>query len=143
VSTHIPADIPLIHVDAIALEQVLVNLLDNAALYTPPGTLIDFKAEYASDQIVLEISDTGPGLPKEDPQRVFQKFFRAANGAGDDGSRRGVGLGLAICRGIVELHGGTIAAVNQPGGGALFRIQLPVGGTPPTVPEEADTGQGL
>jgi two-component system, OmpR family, sensor histidine kinase KdpD len=141
VKTHWPKDLPLIHVDAIALDQVLVNLLDNAALYTPPGTPIDISAAPAGENVVLEVGDRGPGLPRDDPQRVFQKFFRGSRRAGntaDDGSRRGVGLGLAICKGIVELHQGTIMAENRPDGGALFRIQLPVGGTPPTVPEEPE-----
>jgi two-component system sensor histidine kinase KdpD len=144
VATHLPADLTLIHVDAIAMEEVLVNLLDNAALYTPAGTPIDITASRAADQMTLEIADQGPGLPQDDPQRVFQKFFRGgrrAGGKSDDGARRGVGLGLAICKGIVELHDGTITAENRPAGGALFRITLPIGGTPPPVPAELDTGQ--
>jgi two-component system sensor histidine kinase KdpD len=131
-------------VDAIALEEVLINMLDNAALYTPAGTPIDVRASAAGRHVTLEISDRGPGLPKADPARVFQKFFRGgtrAKGAADDGSRRGVGLGLAICKGIVELHGGTITAENRDGGGALFRIMLPLGGTPPAIPTESETGQ--
>jgi two-component system sensor histidine kinase KdpD len=141
VKTHGPADLPLIFVDAIALDQVLVNLLDNAILYTPPGTPIDIAAAVAGETVILEIGDRGPGLPKDDPPRVFQKFFRGGRRAGnaaDNGARRGVGLGLAICKGIVELHQGTITAENRPDGGALFRISIPLGGTPPTVPEEPD-----
>jgi two-component system sensor histidine kinase KdpD len=143
VATHVPADLPLIHVDAIALEEVLVNLLDNAALYTPAGTPVDVAAFQQDDRIILEVGDHGPGLPQDDPQRVFQKFFRGGkrtHGKNDDGTRRGVGLGLAICKGIVELHGGTITAENRTGGGALFRIKLPLGGTPPSMPAETDTG---
>jgi two-component system, OmpR family, sensor histidine kinase KdpD len=142
VKTQWPADLSLIHVDAIALDQVLVNLLDNAALYTPAGTAIEISASAMSDSMVLEVADHGPGLPKDDPNRVFQKFYRGGRRTGnaaDNGSRRGVGLGLAICKGIVELHQGTITAENRPGGGALFRITLPVGGTPPKMPVEPDS----
>jgi two-component system, OmpR family, sensor histidine kinase KdpD len=146
VKTRWPADLPLIHVDAIALDQVLVNLLDNAALYTPAGTALDIAARAGEGHLVLEVGDRGPGLPRDDPNRVFQKFFRGGQRAGqaaDDGSRRGVGLGLAICKGIVELHQGTITAENRPEGGALFRITLPVGGTPPTVPAEPESANTL
>jgi two-component system sensor histidine kinase KdpD len=148
VTTQLPADLPLVFVDAVALEQVLGNLLDNAAAYTPGGTPIEIRASRSGKQLTLEVADRGPGLPPGDPQRVFQKFFRGGvnetNGRSDDGSRRGVGLGLAICKGIVELHGGTITAENRPdGGGALFRIQLPTGGTPPTVPGEAPQGENV
>jgi two-component system, OmpR family, sensor histidine kinase KdpD len=146
VTTHLPADLPLIFADAIALDEVLSNILDNASLYTPAGTPIDIRASAGGQLITLEISDRGPGLPKADPARVFQKFFRGGTrtkGAADDGSRRGVGLGLAICKGIVELHGGTITAENNTDGGARFRITLPLGGTPPTVPTESDNGQVL
>ncbi len=142
VTTHLPPDLPLINVDSIAIDEVLTNLLDNAALYTPAGTAIDINASVVGDQFTLEIADSGPGLPKDDPQRVFQKFFRDiqhTTGKSDNGSRRGVGLGLAICQGIIKLHGGTITAKNRPTGGALFRIQLPLGGTPPSVPPETDS----
>jgi two-component system sensor histidine kinase KdpD len=143
VKTHAPSDLPLICVDAIALDQVLVNLLDNAVLYTPVGTPIDITTTIVGETVTLDIADRGPGLPKDDPQRVFQKFFRGGRrtGSADDGARRGVGLGLAICKGIVELHHGTITAENREGGGALFRITLPVGGTPPSLPEEPEPEQ--
>jgi two-component system, OmpR family, sensor histidine kinase KdpD len=148
VTTHLPADLPLVLVDAVALEQVLGNLLDNAATYTPAGTPIEIRASKSGTLLTIEVADHGPGLPPGDPQRVFQKFFRGGvnqtNGRSDDGSRRGVGLGLAICKGIVELHGGTITAENRPdGGGALFRIQLPTGGTPPAVPDEGPRGDDV
>jgi two-component system sensor histidine kinase KdpD len=144
VTTHLPPQLPLVFVDAVAMEQVLTNLLDNAATYTPTATAIDIRVENRGSQLTLEVADHGPGLPPGDPQRVFQKFFRGGTtpttSHSDDGSRRGVGLGLAICKGIVELHEGTISAQNWIDGdrigGALFRIQLPTGGTPPTVPGE-------
>jgi two-component system sensor histidine kinase KdpD len=142
VSARLPPELPLLHADAVALEQVFANLLDNAATYTAPGTHIDVTATAAGERMTVEIADRGPGLPTGDPARVFQKFFRGparANGASDDGTRRGVGLGLAICKGIVELHGGTITAENRPDGGALFRLILPLGGTPTAMPPEGET----
>ena len=75
----------------------------------------------------MEIADHGPGLPPGTEEKVFQKFFRARP-EGMDGSRRGMGLGLAICRGIVEAHGGKITAENRPGGGSVFRFTLPIDG---------------
>jgi two-component system sensor histidine kinase KdpD len=77
----------------------------------------------------LEVADRGPGLPAGTEQRVFEKFFRA----GTNGSRRGIGLGLTICRGIIEAHGGEITAANRPDGGAVFRLTLPQHATPPSV----------
>lgn len=141
VTTHITPNLPLIFVDAIALEQVLINILDNAVNYTPPGTTIAISVQILNERVVLQVADTGPGLPAGDTQSVFQKFYRGqANGAiPAHTSRRGVGLGLAICKGLIELHGGTITASNRPasqGGGAVFRIELPVGGIAPAPPDE-------
>jgi two-component system sensor histidine kinase KdpD len=125
----LPADLPLVRVDEVAVEQVLANLLDNAVEYTPPGSPIDVTASAAGDEVTVEVADRGPGLPAGAGQRVFEKFFRAA----PVGQRRGIGLGLAIVRGIVEAHGGRAEAADRPGGGATFRVRLPVGGTPPKV----------
>jgi len=131
----VPAGLPMVPIDAIAIEQVLVNLLDNAAQYTFPGTVIDIRATHSGKQIAVEVLDRGPGLPSGDEQQVFQKFFRARP-AGIDGARRGIGLGLAICKGIIETHGGAIIARNRPEGGACFQFTLPIEGTPPAVPSE-------
>jgi two-component system sensor histidine kinase KdpD len=129
VKTHVPPDLPMIPLDTVAIEQVLVNLLDNAAEYTPPGSPIEITVRSEGTQIVIAVADRGPGLPSGAEQQVFQKFFRAhANG-----SRRGIGLGLAICKGLVEAHGGMIAAANRPGGGAVFTFTMPVEGDPPPV----------
>jgi len=120
----IPCDFPLLWVDGTLFEQVLINLLDNALEYTPADTPIEISAAAEDDQVTIRVADHGPGLPADDPNRVFQKFFRSAVGA----NRRGIGLGLAIVRGIVELHGGTITAHNRAagggGGGAEFVITL-------------------
>ena len=140
VEIDLPADLPLVRVDGVALEQVLVNLLDNAVAHTAPGTPLAITARDGEGGVVLDVADRGPGIPAGAEERVFEKFFRA--GAGDGagagaatgaGPHRGIGLGLAICRGIVRAHGGAIVAQNRPGGGALFRITLPHDGSPPPV----------
>jgi len=132
---HMPPDLPLVQVDGAAFEQVLINLLDNAAAYTPVGTTIDLSAQRGEQSLIVEVADRGPGLPGGDPEQLFQKFARGPTAPPMPG-RRGMGLGLSICRGIVELHGGTIAAKNRlpaEGGGALFRITLPQPVAPPPV----------
>lgn len=135
VRVDISADLPLVPLDAIAIEQVLTNLLDNAVQYTFPGSPIEIRAEPGDRQVAIEVLDRGPGLPSGEEQQVFQKFFRAQP-AGIDGTRRGIGLGLAISKGIVEAHGGTILARNRSDGGACFRFTLPIEGTPPALPVE-------
>jgi two-component system sensor histidine kinase KdpD len=129
--SRIPDDLPLVPADPVLIEQVLVNLVENAVRYTPPGTPIDISAAREGDQIRVEVLDRGPGLAAGTAARVFEKFFRGP-GAPSGGS----GLGLAICRGIVVAHGGTITAANRPEGGASFRFTLPIDGQPPAVPEE-------
>jgi len=131
VITTIPGDLPLVNIDGIAIEQVVANLIDNAVEYTPPGTAVEIAAQLDGDAVCVEVADRGPGLPPGTEKRVFEKFFRAVKGEG----RRGIGLGLAIARGIVERQGGTISAANRPGGGAVFRFTLLVTGAPPSVEE--------
>jgi two-component system sensor histidine kinase KdpD len=121
VRTDLPPGLPPVSADAVAMQQVLLNLLDNALRYTPDDSPLDVTARGAGGQLVLEVSDRGPGLPPGTEERVFEKFFRARPAEGP----RGVGLGLAIARGIVEAHGGTLTAHNRPGGGATFRLTLP------------------
>lgn len=127
----LPADLPLISVDPVLLEQVFFNLLENAAKHTPPGSPIEITARAVDGQMTIEVSDRGPGLPAGAEARVFDKFYRAA-----PGGTRGAGLGLAICRGIVQAHGGTITARTRPEGGATFQIVLPLTGVAPSVPAE-------
>jgi two-component system, OmpR family, sensor histidine kinase KdpD len=129
VKIDLPPDLPLVRIDAVAFEQVLANLLDNALEYTPPATPIEIRAHQDQNGTVIEVADHGPGLPSGTEQRVFQKFFRAAQ----TDARRGIGLGLTISKGIVEAHGGNITAENRPEGGARFRITLPTDGIPPKV----------
>lgn len=127
----IPADTPLLHVDAALIEQVFANLLENAAKHTPPGTVVRVRSQAAGGELLVSVEDFGPGLDDRDIGRVFDKFYRRDR----EGSVAGVGLGLAICRAIVSLHGGTIRAEQMPGGGSAFRFTLPVG-QPPRPPAE-------
>jgi two-component system sensor histidine kinase KdpD len=121
-------DLPLLYVDPLLLEQVLVNLLENAAKYTPPGSAIDIEGHAEGDGIVMEVRDRGPGIARGDEKRVFEKFYRGAKT-----SVAGAGLGLAICKGIVEAHGGTISVETRADEGATFRVMLPRVGEAPTV----------
>jgi two-component system sensor histidine kinase KdpD len=131
VTVRLPPELPLVPVDDVLLEQVLINLLDNAVKYTPPGTPVEIEAAAGDGSVQLEVADRGPGLPAGDEARVFDKFYR-----GRTGPVPGVGLGLTICRGIVEAHGGRITAENRPGGGAVFRVVLPLADKPPEVPAD-------
>jgi two-component system, OmpR family, sensor histidine kinase KdpD len=140
VVTAVPAGLPLVPVDALLVERVLVNLLDNAVKYTPAGATIRVSAaarEGQPPEVEIEVADNGPGLPPGQEERVFEKFFRAA-----PAQRRGFGLGLAICRAIVNAHGGQIRAENRAAGGVAFRFSLPVEGAPPAAPagETDDAG---
>lgn len=120
VSTSLPADLPPVSIDGILIQQVLTNLLDNAVKYSPPDTPLELSATAGDGVLTVSVADRGPGLKPGDEQRVFEKYFRAG------GNEGGAGLGLPICRGIVELHGGRIWAENRDGGGATFRFTLPL-----------------
>ena len=128
----LPGDLPLLQIDAVLMERVLVNLLENAAKYTPAGTDLRISAQAQSDAVALSITDEGPGLPKGREELLFEKFERGAR----ESATPGVGLGLAICRAIVQAHGGsirgdTIHNVQGQPAGARFTLLLPRG-TPPT-----------
>jgi two-component system, OmpR family, sensor histidine kinase KdpD len=136
-TTHLPADLPLVPLDSVLIEQVLINLLDNAVKYTPPGSPIALSAWATEDAVMVEVADQGPGLPPGEEQRIFDKFYRTPRAAMPSGS----GLGLTIGRGMVEAHGGRMWAENRPGGGTAVRFTLPLTGTPPHMaPEGAMTG---
>ncbi len=122
-------DLPLVEFDSTLIERVLYNLLENATKYTPDGTLIRIAAEVSGDNLVVTVSDQGPGLPKGQQDSIFEKFTRGSR----ESSTPGVGLGLAISRAIVEAHHGRIWAEANPGGGARFCFTLPLG-TPPEMP---------
>lgn len=118
----LPADLPLVYVDPVMLEQVFINLLENASKYTPAGTRVFVRARRDADSLAVEVEDEGPGLPEGEEIRAFDKFRRYRQGGAP-----GAGLGLAIVRGVVEAHAGAITAANRPGGGTVFRFTLPIG----------------
>jgi len=125
----LPADLPLVPIDAVLVEQVFINVLDNAVKYTPEGSPIDISAAASGRAVTVEIADRGPGFAPGDEERVFEKFYR-----GGAAGAPGVGLGLAICRAVIDVHGGKMWAENRPGGGAVFRFTLPLGESPPDIP---------
>jgi two-component system, OmpR family, sensor histidine kinase KdpD len=137
IEVHLPRDLPLVRIDALLIERVLVNLLENASKYTPPGSTIRLAAEVVADQLSVSVSDNGPGLPIGREEAVFQKFTRGER----ESATPGVGLGLSICRAIVESHQGKIIASHRPGGGARFTFTLPLG-HPPAAAEEAEVVNG-
>jgi two-component system sensor histidine kinase KdpD len=121
VEVALPADLPPVAADPVLIEQVLVNVLDNAAKHAPPYSLIRLEARRELDRVLLAVVDEGPGIPAADRERVFDMFYRVRAG---DGQRAGTGLGLAICRGIVEAHGGRIRAEAGAAGGRGTRIVI-------------------
>jgi len=131
----LPDDLPLVRVDAILIEQALGNLLENAARHTPAGTLVRLRAARHDAEVLVSVEDFGAGLRPEDFQRLFAKFHHR----GSESQAGGIGLGLAICRAIVQLHKGRIWAEQLPGGGTAFRFTLPLEEAPP-VPAEPATG---
>lgn len=124
-SVEVPAGLPLVRMDFVLMEQALANLLFNAAVHTPPGTPVQLGAAVEDQELVLTVADRGPGIAAEALPRVFDKFYRAPGAAAG-----GTGLGLSIVKGFVEAQGGTVGAGNRAGGGAVFRIALPLGEPP-------------
>lgn len=131
VNTAFPAELPLVLVDGVLLEQVVLNLVENAVKYAPPGSAIDLSASASDREVVVEVADRGPGIPVGEEARIFAKFYRAK-----PAREGGVGLGLTICRGIIEAHGGRIWAENRRGGGAVFRFTIPLLERQPSVESE-------
>ena len=135
VKVGLPPDLPLVPIDGVLIEQVFINLLENAVKYTPSGTPIEISAAAVNGTVRVDVADRGPGLPPGDEERIFEKFYRAPGAT----ATSGVGLGLTICRGIITAHGGRIWAENRVGSGAVFHFTLPLVGAPPLqVPAEAD-----
>lgn len=122
----LPEVLPMVHIDAVLIERVLVNLLENAGKYTPPDTPITISAAATSDMVEIWIDDKGPGLPKGREVAIFSKFERGKK----ESATPGVGLGLTICRAIANAHGGTIHGETRPDGGARFTLRLPRGEPP-------------
>jgi two-component system sensor histidine kinase KdpD len=138
VTTAIPAGFPLLSVDPVLLEQLLVNLLENAASYAGAEAGIEIRAEQEGGSLVIEVADRGPGIPPGDEERIFERFQR-----GEHAGVAGAGLGLAIARAIAQVHGGRLTAANRPGGGAVFRLTLPAAEQPPLAPAGLAPAEGV
>lgn len=120
-----------VYLDYVQIQQVLANLLDNAAKYSPAGTDIRVTGGIEGNTFVIRVRDAGPGIPAAEAERIFSKFYRLA------GRRTGTGLGLAICKGLVEAHGGRIALANPGCAGAVFTVSLPLAQLPAPAPAPA------
>ncbi|MBO9355462.1 DUF4118 domain-containing protein [Bordetella petrii] len=131
VTTDLPVDLPLVDVDALLIERVLVNLLDNAAKYAGDGAAIKVRARASGDTVYVFLEDDGPGFPVQNTEVLFEPFERGLK----ESSKAGVGLGLALCRSIIAAHGGTIRAEQRKPHGARFEIRLPRG-TPPEIEQD-------
>lgn len=132
VEVSLPEHLPLVPIDELLIEQVFINLLENAAKYTPAGTGLSISAWPENHAVIVEVADRGPGIPEGEEEAVFRKFHRTST-ADQAGPPGGSGLGLTICRGIVAAHGGRIWAERRPSG-AAFRFSLPLEGPPLGVP---------
>ena len=130
-------DLPLLEFDAVLIERVFCNLLENAAKYAPPGSAIEITAGTREGSVAVSVCDAGPGFPSAKEDTLFDMFVRGVA----ESATPGVGLGLAICRAIIEAHSGTIAASNRAQGGACVTFTLPRG-NPPLIEEEAEEGNG-
>jgi two-component system, OmpR family, sensor kinase len=117
------ADPATVSGDPHQLRQVLANLLRNALVHTPPGTPVELQVAREAGEVALRVRDHGPGLPGDDPDALFERFWRAEGGR--ERGKGGAGLGLAIVAGIVDAHGGRVSAGNAPDGGAVFTVRLP------------------
>jgi two-component system sensor histidine kinase KdpD len=137
VATRIPRGLPLVRFDATLLERVLCNLLENAGKYTPPDATVTLAALAQEGELRVSVCDDGPGLPAGREDALFEKFVRGRQ----ESSIAGVGLGLAICRAIVEAHGGRMRAWNRENGGACFEFSLPLGDPPPAPDADIETQQ--
>ena len=132
VKIDLPKEAPLVKLDAVLIEQVLMNIIENALKYTPAGSGIEISAEFAPAAVTVSVADEGPGIPPGLEEKLFDKFYRAS----PERAQSGVGLGLTICRAIVEAHGGTIRAENRSPHGAAFRFTLPRDEAPPALEGE-------
>jgi two-component system sensor histidine kinase KdpD len=126
VCVQLPADLPLVRLDAVLMERVFVNLLENVAKHTPAGSTVQITAGVRGGWLQVQVADNGPGLPPGRHEQLFQTFERGER----ESATPGVGLGLALCRAIALAHQGRIHATDSPGGGALFVIELPLGQAP-------------
>jgi two-component system sensor histidine kinase KdpD len=135
VRTILPDTLPLLWIDAVLIEQVLVNLIENALKYSPPGSPIDICGQTQDGCCRLTVADYGPGIAQGQETKIFDKFYRGVA----ESEQSGVGLGLALCKAIIEAHGGIIRAGNRAGKGAEFAISLPLR-EPPLITEPEIAG---
>ncbi len=126
VNINLPEHLPLLWLDSVLFEQVIVNLIENAIKYTPLCSPIEIEARYSKDFLTLTLSDYGSGIPEHLAEKVFDKFYRLET----EIQQNGVGLGLALCRSIIQAHDGSIVVKNIAGKGAVFEIQLPLTQSP-------------
>jgi two-component system, OmpR family, phosphate regulon sensor histidine kinase PhoR len=129
IDLELPAELPVLHIDAARIEQVLLNLLQNALTFTPRGGRITLGAERRGDQVAIWVRDTGVGIAPEDLPHIFERFYKADHAR----TGGGTGLGLAIAKHLVERHGGQIGAISQPGQGTTVTFSLPLGAGAPTA----------
>jgi two-component system sensor histidine kinase KdpD len=132
VKVELPANLPLVQADPVLLGQVIINLVENADKFSPADQPIEIKAWATERAITLSVTDHGPGIPEGQEEHIFEKLVRFQQGE----ARPGAGLGLAICKGVVQAHGGKIMASTRASGGAQFMVSLPLGLTPPPPPIE-------
>jgi two-component system sensor histidine kinase KdpD len=136
VNVHIADNLVLIYVDVVLLQQVLMNLLENAVKYSLPDSPIDITVENFTSSLSIAVADRGVGIPENLQEKIFDKFFRIQK----ESAQSGVGLGLSICRAIVEAHGGKIQATQRSGGGTVFQLHLPLLKCPPTIINTEEKG---
>lgn len=122
ITSRVDPDVPLVEFDYVEIAQVMINLLENAIRHTPPGTPVSVSVQRAPDAVVFAVHDDGPGIPLAYQPHLFEKFYRAPDKSREPGS----GIGLAICKGLVEAHGGAIRVASTPGAGTTFTFTLPV-----------------
>jgi two-component system, OmpR family, sensor histidine kinase KdpD len=124
ITLEVEEGLPVVNLDYVQMQQVLTNLLENAARYSPGGTPLTLGAEANSGGLELWVTDHGPGVPREERERIFDRFYRLEH---HETEQHGTGMGLAISRGLVEAHGGRLWVEETPGGGATFRMRIPLG----------------
>jgi two-component system, OmpR family, sensor histidine kinase KdpD len=120
-----PENLAPVEIDVVQLEQVMTNLLENAIRYTPGGSPIEVTIQAREEELLVNVADHGPGIPLPEREHIFDKFYRLCGTRDATGHAPGMGLGLAICQGIIQAHGGQIWVQEHEGGGALFSFTLP------------------